>query len=116
MEFLPLLAASTLVWKAVDFVKYLLARDKNATITQLTTWLGGVGVTGLLANSDFAENIEIGSALLGSMNWPSIILVGLSLGSSASSAFDLKKALDGSDSAKTPQMVQSSWPPPAPKP
>lgn len=110
-----MVAAVALLWKGVDFVKYLSARDKNAVVTQLATWASGFGVTNLLAHSDFADTLELGGKMLGSMGWPSLMLIGLSMGSTASGAFDIKKALDNSDSAKTPDLLQSSWPPPDPK-
>lgn len=102
MDFIPLLAAVTLVWKVVDFVKYIQARDWSNATTQVAVWLAGVGVTFLLAGTNFAEGIVIGDVGVGLMNWQSLLLVGLSLGSSASALVDVKKAVDNTDSAAVP--------------
>lgn len=102
MDFIPLLAAVTLVWKVVDFVKYLRARDVDNALTQAAVWLAGVAVTLLLAGTNFADGIVIGDVGVGTMNWQSLLLVGLSLGSTASALVDVKKAVDNTDSAAVP--------------
>lgn len=102
MDFVPLVAAVALIWKAVDFVRYLRARDVDSALTQTVVWLVGVGVTFLLAATNYAGGIVIGDVTLGLMNWQSLLLVGLSLGSSASALVDVKKAIDNTDSAAVP--------------
>lgn len=99
MEFAPLLAAVALIWKLVDFVKYVRARNVDAVITQLGVWVAGIIVLLLLAATDFASGIVIGDAPLGSLNIASLILIGLTVGSSASVLVDAKKAVDNTDSA-----------------
>lgn len=103
MDFIPLVAAVALVWKAVDFVRYLQARDTANVTTQLVVWVVGVAVTFLLAGTNFADGIVIGDVGVGSMNWQSLLLIGLSLGSSASAVVDFKKAVDNTDSAAVPR-------------
>lgn len=102
MDFAPLLAAITLVWKIVDFVKYLRARNVDAVVTQLGVWIAGVGVTLLLAATNYADGIVIGDLALGNLNLASLVLLGLTIGSSASALVDVKKALDNTDSAAVP--------------
>lgn len=103
MDFAPLLAAIALIWKIVDFVKYLRVRNVDALVTQAGVWLAGVGVTLLLAATDYADGIVIGDLPLGDLNLASLILLGLSIGSSASVLVDAKKAVDNTDSAAVPK-------------
>lgn len=102
MDFAPLLAAIALTWKIVDFVKYLRARNVDAVATQAGVWFAGVAVMLLLAATDFAEGITIGNLALGDLNRASLILLGLSIGSSASVLVDAKRAVDNTDSAVVP--------------
>lgn len=102
MDFAPLLAAIALIWKIVDFVKYLRARNSEAVVTQAAVWFAGVGVIFLLAATDFASAINVGDLSLGTLNAASLILLGLSVGSSASVLVDVKKAVDNTDSAAVP--------------
>ena len=103
MDFVPLLAAVALIWKIVDFVKYVRARDVDSIVTQLGVWLAGVAVLFLLAATDFASGVVVADSPLSQLNWASLVLVGLSVGSSASVLVDAKKALDNSDSAAVPK-------------
>lgn len=102
MDFAPLLAAIALIWKIVDFVKYLRVRNVDALVTQLGVWLAGVAVVLLLAATDFANGISIADYSLDKLNLASLLLLGLTIGSSASVAVDIKKAVDNTDSAAVP--------------
>lgn len=99
MDFVPLVAAVALIWKAVDFVRYLRARDIDSALTQAVVWVVGVLVAFLLAGTNWAGSIVIGDVQVGDMTWQSLVLIGLSLGSSASALVDFKKAVDNTDSA-----------------
>lgn len=89
-----------LVWKIVDTVKFVFAGDTNAWVTQLVTWFVAVGVALLVWQSNIGD-----SSTVHSLNWASILLGGLSMGSIASAGYDYKKAKDGSDSAVTPSLL-----------
>jgi hypothetical protein len=100
MEFAPMLAAVALIWKIVDVVKYLLEKNRKAVITQMGVWAAGISVVVLLAASDFAGGINVADYPLSSLNLASLVLLGLSVGSSASVAVDVKQAVDNTDSAR----------------
>lgn len=102
MDFAPLLAAVALIWKIVDVVKYARVRNVDAVVTQVGVWFAGVVVMLLLATTDFASGVEVGGSILGDLNVWSLILIGLSVGSSASVGVDFKKAFDNTDSAAVP--------------
>lgn len=105
MEFVPLLAAAALVWKIVDFLKYLRTGDVNGVFTQLSVWVAGVAVVLLLANTDWADGITVGDTILGALNGASLVLLGLSVGSTSSVLYDTKAAIDGSDTAVKPPLI-----------
>lgn len=105
-EFIPLIATLALAAKAVDWLKYIKDKNTNGTLTQLFVWVVGVGVIFLLANTDFAGGVVVGGKALSILGWESLLLIGLTLGSWASVGFDIKKAIDNTDSAATPQLFQ----------
>jgi hypothetical protein len=106
--FVPAVAFMALVWKMIDFLKFVTNKDWNAVKTQLITWIGAIGVGLLWAQTQWAEGVSFGGLTLDKMNVWSIIAVGLGGGSAASVGFDLKKAFDSSDSAKTPALTPSA--------
>ena len=103
MDFVPLLAAVTLIWKVVDFARFIRAKDVDSALVQVVVWVVGVAVTFLLAGTNWADAIVLGDVGIGNMTWQSLLLVGLSLGSSASALVDFKRAFDNSDSAAVPR-------------
>lgn len=107
MEFVPIPAALALIWKIVDFIKYLTnySEYKSSVVAQLSVWFAGVVVSFLLASSDFAAGINIGVLPLEQLNGFSLLFFGLSLGSVGSVLYDFKKARDNTDSAQTPEIV-----------
>lgn len=107
-EFLPFAVAVALVWKLVDFVKFVRAKDTNAWATQLAVWGAGIGVAFLLRESDFSKSLQVGQFVLGGLNAASTVLFGVALGSAASSTFDAKKAIDNNDTAATPPLIPES--------
>jgi hypothetical protein len=116
MEFVPLLVIGSLIKKAVDLLKYVTNQDWNAAATQLVTWAAGIGLAFLLANSDFADGLAVNGQTLASLNAFSIVLVGLAVSSTASTAVDTLKAIDGSQSASMPALFRPAGgaaPPPA---
>lgn len=103
MDFLPLAAAVALIWKVVDFARFIRAKDVDSSLTQAVVWVVGTAVTFLLAGTDWAGGIVLGDVALGLMSWQSLLLVGLSLGSTASALVDFKTAIDNTDSAAIPR-------------
>lgn len=110
MDFAPLVVALALVWKVVDFVKHVRVRDIDAVVAQASVWVAGVIVTFLLAATDFASGVDIGDRSLDGLNAWSLVLLGLSIGSTGSVAYDFKRAFDNSDSAAMPSLVSGQVP------
>ncbi len=108
MEFAPIALLGALVYKFVDFLKFVKVGDWNSAGTQAVAWLAGILAITLFANSDFSTGIEFGGQSLASLNFVSQVVIGLSATSLFSAFYDVKRALDNSDSAKTPPLISSS--------
>ncbi len=105
MEFIPAVAMAALLYKLVDFLKYLVNGDRNGVTTQLIAWGAGIGVTVLYARSDWAGILNFGGLSLAKMNIWSQILFGLQMSSLASAGHDFKKAHDNQDTATVPTLL-----------
>lgn len=97
--------ATATVKKVVDFVRYLSAGDARSVVTQVLSWVAGIGVAFLLAASDITQRFDIGGGYpLGNANGASLVLIGIGLASGASFGVDLLKARDNSQSAAVPPL------------
>lgn len=113
MSFTPLLALGTLVFTFVNFLKACSAlvqtgvsrQTLNPVITQLIAWIAGVAGVMIAAHTQFAADISFGRQTLGTMNMWTQVFMGLIATSMLSTINELKKAIDHSDSAKTPGLV-----------
>lgn len=105
MEFIPTAMLLALVWKFVDFLKALTNKQTNTAVTQLVVWAGGIAAVFLAGASQFAPEINVGTHTLEALDGATKLFVGLMIGSATSAAFDVKKALDGSDSAAQPKLL-----------
>lgn len=106
-EVVTLAALAALVTKFTTWLKFVRAKDWNATLTQAAVWAVGIGVAMIAAQADVAQGLTVfGNNLLADLDVWSQVLVGLGLGSAGSVVFyDYRKALDGSDSAKEPPLL-----------
>lgn len=108
MEFVPTLAMALLVVAIINFVKFLRAGDTNGIITTLSVWVAGVVVTLLVAETDFAEGIEIAGRAMSDYNFWSLLFVGLTLSSVAQFANDIRGAIDNTTTTAKPHLVDSN--------
>lgn len=106
MDVVPLLVVIViLVKKLVDFAKYVKAGNLNGILTQLLAWIGGIAAAFLGAQTQWAEATTVGGVKLSDLGWASLVLVGLIIGSAAITLDDTTKAIDTSDSAHVPDLV-----------
>ncbi len=110
MEAVPLALLGALVYKFVDFLKFVKVFDWNAAGTQLIAWAAGIGAITLFANSNFSAEIIFGGQSIGSLNFVSQAIIGLSATSLFSAFYDVKRALDNTDSARTPSLISPRTP------
>ena len=105
MEVFTAVTLATLVVKLTSFLKYLTAGQLRDAATQAVPWAAGVGATWVAAQASVSEGVRIwGEVTLGSLDGWSVVLTGLALGSGASFSYDVKKAIDVSDSAAEPPL------------
>jgi hypothetical protein len=105
VEFVPVVAMGILILKLIDFLRYLRAGDMNGVLTQLATWLAGVIVVLLVAQTSWADGIGVGDQSLATLGFWSLVFYGLSVGSGASLVKDTQKAVDNTNSAAIPTLV-----------
>lgn len=106
MDFVPLAALALLVVGVVNFLRYLRNKDWNGVSTVGLAWVAGVFAVSLVARTNFAGGIPIGDLSLADLNFASQVFVGMTIASTGSYFVDVKKALDGSDSAKVPPLIE----------
>jgi hypothetical protein len=116
MEFLPIAAMAILTVKLIDFLRYARAVADPATratgingvVTQLMAWTAGVAVMLLVSHTAWAGEVLLGSYPLSKLGFWSFVFYGMSTASVGSLAVDFKKALDSSQSAVIPALVEPS--------
>ncbi len=105
MDIAPALLLSTLIWKAVDFLRQLSGRQWSGVVTQLIVWVAGVAGVALAAHSQLFETFAVNGNPLTSLDGGSQLYLGLCIGSLGSALVDVKSAIDGSDSAAKPPLL-----------
>lgn len=105
IEFVPLVALALLGSQVVAFIKFIVAGDKNGIVTTLTVWVASVVVLLAFANSKFAGAIPVGDYTLDTLDTWSTILVGLCVGGTGSGLYNFRKAIDNTDTAKEPNLI-----------
>jgi ethanolamine utilization microcompartment shell protein EutS len=108
MEVIGYLSLAALVVKIVGVVKSF-GKDWNYVLTQVVTWVAGIAVLAVGAQASVTEDLAIPgvSVPLGLLDGWSTVLVGLVLGSTAAFGYDVKKAIDSTDSAAEPSLLSS---------
>lgn len=103
-----LIGLTTLVVKAVDFMRLLvnLSANKSAVLTQLLAWAGGIGAIFLFAATDYASSVGAAGTTLNNVSGATLVLVGLMMSSSASVLVDFKQSIDNSDTAAKPPLLK----------
>lgn len=107
MDALLIATLGALALKTLDFFKYILNKDWNATITQAAAWLTGVLVLWLASAASVFDAVLVPGldVPFGSLDAGSLIFIGLNLASFTGVVYDFKKAFDNTDSAKTPPLT-----------
>lgn len=104
---------AALILKVTDFLRFLAAfvrgegEQLSALITQLAAWLAGVAAVVVGAHAELTQHITLPgtSQALGTLNGWSQVLLGMMAASIASTAVDVKQAVDSTDSAARPRLV-----------
>lgn len=96
--------------KIIELIKWLRAKDWNAAITLIAIHISGVIVMLFAAASKVTETLVVPgtSAAIGTLDTASVVFIGLVLTSLTSKLYDLQKAIDRSDTAKQPPLVENT--------
>lgn len=115
MDFVPLIVITALVLSLFNLIKLVRAQSYGEALTQLFSWLAGVGVMFLLRASDWADTFIIGQGddarVLSTLSAPSVVLAGIALAAVANVAYS---ALPNTETPSLfPNMGSTSSPTPA---
>ena len=91
-----------LILKLVDFVKYAKAGDVNGIVTIVTGWVVGFVAIQLILQTDWKDEIKLGDETLDQLSFGSQVVLSLVATSVAGVLYDVKKAVDNTDTASTP--------------
>ncbi len=105
METVGLVGLVAVIWKVVDFLKYLTSGDWNGAATQASVWASALVVSLLAREAEPFSGIGVVGSTFGDLGWPALVLFALGIGSTASGLVDVKKALDNTDSAAVPPLL-----------
>lgn len=96
-----------LIVTSQNLLRYLKAQDWNGVLGILLAWAIGLGVAELAAHADVTASMTLidGAPALGLLDFGSLLLLGLVLGSGGSQLIDWLKARDNTDSAAKPPLV-----------
>ncbi|HSX22683.1 MAG TPA: hypothetical protein VLE97_07935 [Gaiellaceae bacterium] len=97
-----------LVWKGMTVIKAVLAGEWNTVLTQVVVWVLAFLIILLVAGTEFDRvpvPIGDGKFLLDDLSGKGQLVLALLVGSTASVAFDWKKARDNNDSASEPLLA-----------
>jgi hypothetical protein len=105
MEVFSAASLAALVWKFISVVKMVTGKDLTGVVTQALTWAAGIIAVVLAAQADVSASLTVfGGQALGALDGWSQILAGLALASAASATYDVKKAIDNTDSSSEPKL------------
>ena len=105
MEVVTLASLAALVWKIMSVVKDATGGESRSAVTQVVTWVVGIGVAMFAAHTDITAGIEVWDGMqFGDLDLGGQVLAGLTLASTASVGYDVKTAVDNTDSAAEPPL------------
>lgn len=93
--------AASLVVKLTDFFKLLLGKNYGSALRTIMAWGIGFIVAVLFKFADITAAVTVYGHRLGGLDFGSLVLVGLLIGSGGSVIYDFKRAVDNTDSAST---------------
>jgi hypothetical protein len=95
------------ILKLVDFVKYLIKGDLNGLLTLGITWIIGFFAVQLFIETQWGDEVTVGKETLDQLSTASKIVFGLAAPSIAALLYDGKKAVDNTETASTPRLLNT---------
>lgn len=114
MEFVATAAIVLVVKKVVDAARMTFSKNFVGLVTQAASWVGGFLAALIGAHTPWGADIVVGGESLSDLNIWSLVLVGVSIGSAASTVHDVVAAVDttGSSVDANPGTAPASFSPP----
>lgn len=105
-----LAALAALAWKITSLVKYLSAGQVRQAVTTVVPWVAAFVALLIGAQADATAAVVLPSVhvSLGDMDVASMLLLAATTGALGSTFYDVKTALDNTDSAAEPQLLPPS--------
>jgi hypothetical protein len=95
------------ILKLVDFVKYAIKRDWNGFLTLGITWIVGCVAVQIFIETQWGDEVTVGKDTLDQLSTASKIVFGLAAPSIAALLYDGKKAVDNTETASTPRLLDA---------
>lgn len=90
MDVFTLAMLAALVVKIMTVIKSV-GKDNNMALTQVITWVVGVLSVAVAGQSSIGAGVAVFGTTLGDMNLGDAVLIGMSISSTGSLAYDFKK-------------------------
>jgi uncharacterized membrane protein len=110
------LVLGAFVVKVTDLVKYIAALTKrsqaskdegrNGLISLVLTAISGLIAIFVFKTTAWADEVSVGTETLADLNVLSTVILGLVAATVASTLYDFKKAVDGSETSSTPRITE----------
>lgn len=110
-DLVPYAAAVTTVYTVVSLIRFLYGRDWARAGTIVTVWVSGTVVLWLFSLSVWAEGITggmLGDKSLAQLNFVSIVILGLQIGSTATAFNEVRGAIDRDGHTDKPHLFTST--------
>jgi hypothetical protein len=107
MELIGIAGLVTIIWKVVDVLRFAANKDWSALVTQGTVYLSALAVALLAREAEPFQAVEILGTTFGELDFAAVVLFALGIGSTASGVVDFKQAIDSTDSAVVPRLVDT---------
>jgi hypothetical protein len=105
MDIAPIALIGALIYTLINLVRYVLGGDFNGAITIVTGFVIGIVVVMLVSQASITNGFTFNGQTLSDLDLWSKIIIGLLATSLFSVVNDLKKAFDGTDSARVPSLT-----------
>jgi hypothetical protein len=103
-----LVALGSIVYTAVNFIRYARGTDWSSVWSQVIAWLAGIIATIIVAHTALATAFSFGTRDLAQIGLGSQVLVGLAAASAISIVYQFKKAVDTGKNATVPSLLPSN--------
>lgn len=107
MDAMGIAVIAAVAYSLLNFVKLVRNQDWNGAITMASVWVVVLIAIVVIGDTRWGDTIDLGGMHVSDLSFGEQLLVALVPASFGIVGFDVKKALDNTDSAKSPALVTS---------